>query len=302
MKNKTFKLLTALFTVVLVVGILAVSLGVIPTSLTSNKKVTERPQEQIAVKVLEHNPKDETTKPAEGEDVEVAPDGRSIYELEAYESYGYHRYEDDEYDTYESVLNNIPEYTGKQYISINRSYSFYTDIADKEFINYSELDALGRCGVAYGMIGPSTRQKEERKKDLSVVTPSGWNQVYIKDKYGITLGENEFPCLYSRSHLIAYCLGGGEVETRDIVTGTYAFNKEMQLFEETVKDYIDVMQMPVSYRVTPVYQGDELICRGVLMEAIDVQTQGQFLNFCVFVFNVQPEFEIDYYTGKEIKL
>lgn len=65
--------------------------------------------------------------------------------------------------------------------------------------------------------------------------------------------------------------------------------------EEEVADYIKETNHHVLYRVTPIFMGDELIARGVLMEAKSIESDA--IEFCVFAYNVQPGVTIDYSTG-----
>lgn len=307
--NKNIRWISGLIAVIVVVFILAGALGVIPSF--GKKDKADNSQETISE--VETDKGTETGIPY-AEYVDEDPfftehSGEKEYEDTYEEEFNVyeHHYDDDKnitYNSYEDVLNNVPEYTGDQFVAINQSKSFFTkeDIEDRQYINYSELDSLGRAGVAWGIVGPETRNTADRQKDLSVVTPSGWNQVDVESKYGILLQPEDYPFMFARCHLIAYSLGGGEIEKRDIVTGTYAFNNTMLLFEREVLDLIDIVGDTVLYRVTPVYKGDELICRGVLIEAYDVESEGRFVNMCVFVHNVQPGFEINYNTGKETRV
>lgn len=306
--NKNIKWISALIAVVVVVFVVAGALGVIPNF---GSKKTDKPVEQTVVEN-----KDEKVYNEDGIEIANYVDDDPFYtdhisEEKAEEDYdeGFniydHHYDNTlTYDSYDDVIANVPEYTDNQYDVINQSKSFFTDddISENQHIEYSNLDSLGRAGAAFGIIGPETRTKEDRLKDLSVVTPSGWTQVNVQTKYGITFQPEDFPFLWTRSHLIAYSLGGGEVETKDIVTGTYAFNTAMLEFEYEMINYIDTVGGPILYRVTPIYKGNEVICRGVLMEAYDIESEGRFINMCVFVHNVQPGFSIDYNTGKETKI
>lgn len=304
--KKNYKWIAGLLSIVVVVLVLAFSFGIIPkpsnTVDNGTNTVVNETNETIEFQVGDQIVEQVKDTGQYIEDKKEAVEPVDIADLEAYEQISYHKFDDDEYDTYEDVLNNVPEYAGKQYIVINKNYSYFTDIPEETYITYSELDSLGRAGAVYGMFSPDTRQKEDRVADLSVITPSGWNQCNVKEKYGIVLQPYDYPFLMNRCHLVGYAIGGGETEVRDIITGTYAFNMEMLKFEKSVLDFIDICEEPILYRVTPVYKGNELICRGVLIEAYDVETKGKFINFNVFVFNVQPEFEIDYNTGEETKV
>ena len=68
-------------------------------------------------------------------------------------------------------------------------------------------------------------------------------------------------------------------------------------FEDLIADYVKETGNHVLYRVTPVFVGDELVARGVVMEGYSVEDGGEGVCFNVFAFNVQPGVVIDYATG-----
>lgn len=157
-------------------------------------------------------------------------------------------------------------------------------------IRLSELDALGRCGPAFMIVGPATMPTEERGR-IGSVKPSGWKSVkypgVIPDKF-----------LYNRCHLLGYQLSGLNAEERNLITGTRYFNATLMLkYEDAVADYVERTGRRVAYRVTPDFRGDELVARGVTMEAESVEDGGSGLSFAVYVPNVQPGIEIDYRDG-----
>lgn len=175
------------------------------------------------------------------------------------------------------VNGNVPEFTAEDYTV----YSFE---------RYSELDALGRCGAAFACVGTDLMPTEGREP-LSSVTPTGWVNV----KYLTVPGRY----LYNRCHLIGFQLAGENANRRNLITGTVYMNVEgMQPFENRVTEYVKRTGNHVLYRVTPVFVGDDLVARGVLMEALSMEDGGAGVRFCVFCYNVQPGIAIDYATGK----
>ena len=180
----------------------------------------------------------------------------------------------------------------KSYAQVNDNQPYFTaeDMTTDPFETYSELDEFGRCGVAYANICREIMPKEEREA-IGQVKPSGWHTVkypeYIKDRY-----------LYNRCHLIAYCLAGENANEKNLITGTRYMNVEGMLpFEEKVADYVDRTGNHVLYRVTPDFEGENLVASGVLMEAKSVEDDGEGIEFCVYCYNVQPGIVIDYATG-----
>lgn len=189
------------------------------------------------------------------------------------------------------TLADIPAYSGDPYVAINDNVPLFTDseLTTASFEYYSPLDNLDRCGVAYSCVGLETMPTEERGS-IGQVKPSGWHTV----KYDFVDGKY----LYNRCHLIGYQLTAENANVQNLITGTRALNIDGMLpFENMVADYIKETGNHVLYRVTPMFEGDDLVARGVLMEAKSVEDNGDGILFCVFAYNVQPGVTIDYTTG-----
>ena len=194
--------------------------------------------------------------------------------------------------TQESIgLSQIPEYSGRPYVAINDNEPDFDDedFTLSSFETYSSLDSLGRCGTAYANIG-SDLMPTEKRTGIGSVRPSGWHTV----RYDIVEGKY----LYNRCHLIGYQLTGENANEKNLITGTRYMNVEGMLpFEDMVADYIKETDNHVLYRVTPIYDGDNLLASGVQMEAASVEDQGEGIYYNVYVYNVQPGITIDYATG-----
>ena len=189
-------------------------------------------------------------------------------------------------------LNDIPEFTENAWVEINGNVPYFeeSEFTEESFEYYSELDELGRCGVAYACIGRDLMPTEERGQ-IGSVKPTGWHTV----KYDIVDGKY----LYNRCHLIGFQLTGENAENRNLITGTRFLNVNgMLLFENMVADYIKETKNHLLYRVTPVFDGDNLVANGVLMEALSMEDNGDGICFNVYVYNNQPGVEIDYTTGE----
>ena len=188
-------------------------------------------------------------------------------------------------------LDAIPEYDGKAYVAVNNNEPFFTDsdMTTTAFENYSDLDSLGRCGVAYANICKDIMPTEERGK-IGMIKPSGWHTVkydVIKDRY-----------LYNRCHLIGYQLAGENANPKNLITGTRYLNVEGMLpFENLVADYVNNTGNHVLYRVTPMFSGSNLVANGVLIEAKSVEDNGGGILFNVYCYNVQPGVGINYENG-----
>ncbi len=189
-------------------------------------------------------------------------------------------------------ISEIPEYDGSPYVVINDNIpEFYnTDYTTKSFEKYYPLDTLGRCQVAYACIGISTMPTEKRG-NIGMIKPSGWQTV----KYDNVDGKY----LYNRCHLIGYQLTAENANEQNLITGTRYMNVDGMLdFENEVAEYVKSTKNHVLYRVTPMFKDDELVARGVQMEAHSVEDNGKGVEFNVYCYNVQPGIEIDYATGE----
>lgn len=188
-------------------------------------------------------------------------------------------------------LREIPAYSGTPYTEVNGNKPYFTEaeLTTQSFETYSELDSLGRCGMAYGNVGQDLMPTEPRG-EIGAVKPSGWHLV----KYDNVDGKY----LYNRCHLIAYMLAAENANPQNLITGTRYLNVQGMLpFETKVCDYVKNTGNHVLYRVTPIFDGDNLLADGVLMEAYSVEDAGEGICFCVFAYNVQPGIGIDYATG-----
>ena len=186
----------------------------------------------------------------------------------------------------------VPVYSGEPYAGLNGNIPYFTDREKTEdvFEHYSDLDTLGRCGAAYANICKELMPTEKRG-EIGMIKPTGWHTVryddIISDKY-----------LYNRCHLIGFQLAGENANEKNLVTGTRYMNVDGMLpFENMIADYVKETDNHVLYRVTPIFVGDNLVCRGVEMEAYSVEDNGEGTSFHVFVYNIQPGIEIDYATG-----
>ena len=188
-------------------------------------------------------------------------------------------------------LDAIPAYDGKAYVAVNNNEPFFSDsdMTTTAFENYSDLDSLGRCGVAYANICKDIMPTEERGK-IGMIKPSGWHTVkydVIKDRY-----------LYNRCHLIGYQLAGENANPKNLITGTRYLNVEGMLpFENLVADYVNNTGNHVLYRVTPMFSDSNLVANGVLIEAKSVEDNGGGILFNVYCYNVQPGVGINYENG-----
>ena len=188
-------------------------------------------------------------------------------------------------------MSDIPAYTSSPYVEVNHNIPFFTEeeLKSDEYESYSELDYLGRCGPAMAMIGIDIMPTEKRGS-ISMVKPTGWHLAkyeFIDGKY-----------LYNRCHLIAYELSGENANVQNLITGTRYMNVEgMQPFEDKTAWYILRTGNHVLYRCTPIFEGDNLVATGVLIEARSIEDGGEGICFNVFCYNVQPNIKINYHTG-----
>lgn len=208
---------------------------------------------------------------------------------------------DDELSTEESITFTVakhhevtvPTYTKDAQYIINDDKPFFNDTEKKNteaFESYSALDSLKRCGVAYANICLELMPTEERG-EIGSVKPSGWHTV----KYNGLVDGNY---LYNRCHLIGFQLAGENANEKNLITGTRYLNIQGMLDQENeIASYVKSTGNHVLYRVTPIFIGDELVCRGLVLEAWSVEDSGTGICFCRFGYNVQPGIKIDYMTG-----
>ncbi len=193
--------------------------------------------------------------------------------------------------SYSYSLDEIPAYAGEPYVVLEDNQPDFPeeDQTSASFETYSPLDDLGRCGPAYANVGTDLMPTEERGS-IGQVKPTGWHTV----RYDCVDGQY----LYNRCHLIGYQLTGENANEENLITGTRYMNVEGMLpFENMVADYVTETGNHVLYRVTPVFEGENLLASGVQMEAWSVEDSGEGICFNVYVYNVQPGVEIDYATG-----
>ena len=188
-------------------------------------------------------------------------------------------------------LESVPEFSGDSYVVLDGNEPRFTEeeLTIEPYERYSELDELGRCGVAMACIGKSIMPETERE-DISEVLPSGWQWV----KYNNIEGKY----LYNRCHLIGFQLAGENANELNLITGTRYLNIDGMLgHENMIAEYVKDTGNHVLYRVTPLYRNDNLVASGVLMEGYSVEDKGEGIQFCIYAYNVQPGVGIDYATG-----
>ncbi len=186
-------------------------------------------------------------------------------------------------------MDNIPEYNGEDYVVLNNNKPNFneSELNKKSFEKYSKLDRLGRCGKAIANISYDMMPSEKRGS-IGMIKPTGWHTI----KYNNIDGKY----LYNRCHLIGYQLTGENANEKNLITCTRYMNTVGMLkFENEVAKYIKETKHHVLYRVTPVFKDNDLLARGVIMEAKSIEDKK--LEFNVFVYNIQNGIDIDYKTG-----
>lgn len=185
---------------------------------------------------------------------------------------------------------SIPQFTGEYTYTVNDDQPYFTDedlTYNGTYVTFSDLDDYGRAQVANAVLGPDTMQTHERG-DISDIHPSGWWEAKASDVN------------VNRCHLIGNQLGGDQTDTGvNMVTGARHFNTPvMTTYENPVADYIKESGNHVRYRVTPVFVDNDATCHGVLMEAESIEDNGAGIKYCVYCYNIQPEYVCDYLTGE----
>ncbi len=200
--------------------------------------------------------------------------------------------ESDSLEPVSYALETIPEYEGKEYVVINNNVPNFNneDLVTESFEQYSDLDDLGRCGVAYANVGLDLMPTTPRES-IGMIKPSGWHTIkydHIDGKY-----------LYNRCHLIGYQLTGENANEKNLITCTRSMNTLGMLpFENQVAEYVKNTKNHVLYRVTPIFQNNNLVASGVEIEAKSVEDNGAGIQFHVYVYNVEDKVQINYETGE----
>lgn len=190
------------------------------------------------------------------------------------------------------ISYDIPDYTGNMSIVINNNEPMFDEKLKNtnSFESYSRLDSLNRCGVAIANIGIDLMPTEKREI-IGMIKPSGWHTIkydIINDKY-----------LYNRCHLIGYQLTGENANEKNLITCTRQMNTIGMLeYENMVANYIKETKNHVLYRATPIFEDNNLIAKGIVLEALSIEDNGKGIKFNVFIYNVQDGIEIDYLTGE----
>lgn len=204
-----------------------------------------------------------------------------------------YKFSKEEEKTIKQNVNDIYNYTGESSIIINDNTPFFTGeelaLCIESFENYGELDSLGRCSSVMACLSRETMPSEgEKRGEIGMIKPTGWHTIKydcIEDRY-----------LFNRCHLIGWQLGAENANEKNLITGTRYMNLEMTESENLVANYIRKTGNHVLYRVTPIFKDDDLVCRGLLMEAKSIEDDK--ISFCRFYYNVQPGIEINYATGE----
>ena len=190
------------------------------------------------------------------------------------------------------ISYDIPDYTGNMSIVINNNEPIFDEKLKNtsSFESYSRLDSLNRCGVAIANIGIDLMPTEKRES-IGMIKPSGWHTIkydIINDKY-----------LYNRCHLIGYQLTGENANDKNLITCTRQMNTIGMLeYENMVANYIKDTKNHVLYRATPIFEDNNLIAKGIVLEALSIEDNGKGIKFNVFIYNIQDGIEIDYLTGE----
>lgn len=190
------------------------------------------------------------------------------------------------------ISYDIPDYTGNMSIVINNNEPIFDEKLKNtnSFESYSRLDSLNRCGVAIANIGIDLMPTEKRES-IGMIKPSGWHTIkydIINDKY-----------LYNRCHLIGYQLTGENANEKNLITCTRQMNTIGMLeYENMVANYIKETKNHVLYRATPIFEDNNLIAKGIVLEALSIEDNGKGIKFNVFIYNIQDGIEIDYLTGE----
>ena len=266
------------------IWLLAAALSAVLSMTACGEAEPESAREVLQASVTEETASDETEDPLEGAPGDDASRPLAGEHADPEELAG-------QWSAADFSLEDVAAYTDQAYVAVNDNQPYFSeyDLTGQSDEFYSELDGLDRCGTACARVGVDLMPTEKRES-ISQVKPSGWQNA----KYDNVDGKY----LYNRCHLIGFQLSGENANEKNLITGTRYLNVDGMLpFENMIADYVKETENHVMYRVTPVFEGDNLVASGVLLEAQSVEDQGEDIQFCVYVYNVQPGITIDYATG-----
>ena len=263
------------------------------TEVVEDISPDEEAEDVTVIAAVPDTPKDDAASPVE-DDASPTEDEKTADPVQT-ETKNEEKTEPDVPDVEPFDVSAVPAYSGKAYTAVNDNVPFFTEAdlqkAAGSYESYSGLDSLGRCGMCIASVGKDIMPTEERG-NIGQVKPTGWQTV----KYNGIVDGNY---LYNRCHLIGYQLTGENANEKNLITGTRYMNVDGMLpFENMVADYVKSTGNHVLYRVTPIFEGDNLVASGVTIEAESVEDNGAGLLFNVYVYNVQPGISIDYASGK----
>lgn len=279
MKTNRFKKLTVVLSACMTVFLAGCSSNAVKVATGDDQPAaTDTPvhETSVARKASQKNPA-----------LIVSEDGQ--IELQALENAGWQM--DPELASAALAVESLPDFSGVQDIEIhgNQPMLPQIDVSSTSFEYYGDLDASGRCTIAAANIGPDLLPTVERS-DISSVKPSG----FVQNSYDFV--DNGY--VYNRAHLIAYCLSGENANARNLITGTRSMNLAMVPYETSVLNYVRSTGNHVLYESIPVYTGGNLVADGVLLQARSLEDNGEGIEFCRYIYNVEPGIEIDYTTGE----
>lgn len=190
------------------------------------------------------------------------------------------------------------------FIIDNNKTSLDASVKSMPYVQLLNQDQKGRPQVANAFLAQSSREYRNRQStgNAKTIDPVGWHQLRLAK--GVVL--------YNRGHSIGYALAGSikgfdasEANPLNITTQTAwanqssngnAANTGQNYYESVVRKRLDQSKsVRIRYRVTPIYDGSNLVPSGSHMEA---KANDGSLEFNVFVPNVQPGVKIDYATGE----
>ncbi len=275
-----------ILSLMLVLTVLIVGCGEVVLYDESSYIGTSSDNTGISDPVTDTSSEDSTSVNTDEGDISLDNDGNSYDESDAIQSQTGVGEDNPRFD-----ISSVPAYTGSAYCIINDNIPTFTasELTDSSYEYYTPLDRLGRCGTAIASVGIDIMPTEDRGS-IGSVKPTGWQTV----KYDFADGKY----LYNRCHLIGFQLTGENANTQNLITGTRYMNVQGMLpFENMIADYVKETENHVAYRVTPIFVGNDLLARGVLMEAYSVEDDGDGICFNVFCYNVHPNIGIDYSDG-----
>lgn len=203
-------------------------------------------------------------------------------------------------EDYQKLANLDFKSGDKAYVYVNNNKSTLIKNAWKvNKVIYSNLDNLNRTSHSNTAFLEPRNVANDSLRVRQFINPTAWHS-----------NRENGTQIYNRGHLIAYSVSAGidqdgnynpnnqsgdQNNPKNLFTQTAFSNQKIQtIFEGKVRNALK-QGNKIIFQATPIFRGNELMARGINLQAISLNNN---LNFNVYLFNVQPDYVFDYNNGR----